>query len=533
MHEQVNLKYALISVSDKENIIYFAKELLKRGINLISTTGTTKFLKSSGIPVLEISEYTNFPEIMNGRVKTLHPKIYSSILGRRGYDDAIMKKYGIIYIDIIVVNLYPFQNITSCKQHTLSDAIENIDIGGSAMIRAAAKNYNNVTIITNKNDYNLILSELDLNDNTIPLSTRFNLSVKAFEYTYQYDQIIFEYLQKFNINHDNDYSRNQHNKIKFPYEFNLKFIQKQDLRYGENNHQHGMLYVEKNLNKVSIANSKQIQGKNLSYNNILDSDIALECLQAFEEPTCVIVKHGNPCSIATQHDLNKAYKCAYQGDPISAFGGIIAFNRKLDELTASAIIKNQFVEIIIAPDVNKESLQMISTKPNIRLLLYGNLNNQYIFPLVDFKRINGGLLVQSYNSTIIDEKIIKIVTKRQPTKQEFKDAIFGWKVVKFIKSNAIVYVRNNMTISIGAGQMSRIDSIKLANLKAQEENKSMMGSVMASDAFFPFRDSIDNIPKGVNCIIQPGGSIRDYDVINAANERNISMIFTNIRHFRH
>lgn len=519
------IKNALISVSEKTNILSVAKILVQNKINLFSTGGTAQTLKKNNIQVIEIADYTKFPEIMNGRVKTLHPKIMGGILRRGDEDEAIMKLHNIYPIDMVIVNFYPFDSIQKTKKNNIDDIINNIDIGGPTLVRAAAKNYKNVIVIVDLCDFYSAITAI--NNNSMNIEKRFHLASKAFQYTLSYEETISKYFIEKSLFHKTDKT-----KI-FPKTINLSFTKKQDLRYGENHHQKASFYVENNLLQTgTVSNANQIQGKTLSYNNIADADIALECVKEFSKPTCVIIKHGNPCGVATSHHILKSYLLAYHADPVSAFGGIIAFNDVLDEKTAEKIISNQFVEVIIVPEINNLALKILEKKENIRVLITGKLNKRKLG--WDFKRTTNGLLVQEYDSYGIDYKSWSFVTQRAPREQELQDSIFCWKVSKFVKSNAIVYGRDTMTIGIGAGQMSRIDSTKLANLKVQDQGYNVIGATMASDAFFPFRDGIDSAASvGISCIIQPGGSIRDKEIIQAANEHNITMIFTNKRHFKH
>lgn len=522
------IRRALVSVSDKTGIIEFAKALVERNIELIATGGTARLLSDHQIAVTEVSDFTGFPEIMGGRVKTLHPRVHGGILSRPGIDDDIMDEHGINAIDLVIINLYPFSTTVAKQDCLLTDAIENIDIGGPAMIRSAAKNHSHTTVIVDCNDYQNIIQELDKNHLLTLPATRFHLAVKAFEYTAHYDGTIANYFGQFVPL----YSANGEASKDFPRTLNLQFIKKQDMRYGENNHQRGAFYIERDQTEPSISTATQLAGKTLSYNNIADTDAALECVKEFAKPACVIVKHANPCGVAMRESLLDAYLHAHQCDPTSAYGGIIAFNQQLDANTAQAILVRQFVEVIIAPSITPQAQTILSTKNRIRLLAYGDWTNR--IQTFDTKKVNGGLLVQDRDLGTIAPNQFNIVSKRKPTEQELTDAKFSWKVVKYVKSNAIVYVKNEMTLGIGAGQMSRIYSAKIASIKAQEENLDLKGSVMASDAFFPFRDAIDTAAAaGVTCIIQPGGSIRDDEVINAANEHNIAMIFTGMRHFRH
>ncbi|HGM9927668.1 TPA: bifunctional phosphoribosylaminoimidazolecarboxamide formyltransferase/IMP cyclohydrolase [Providencia stuartii] len=523
------IRRALLSVSDKTGVVEFAKALSQRGVELLSTGGTAKLLAESGLKVTEVSDYTGFPEMMDGRVKTLHPKVHGGILGRRGIDDAIMQQHNIAPIDMVVVNLYPFAQTVAKPNCTLEDAVENIDIGGPTMVRSAAKNHKDVAIVVNSNDYEKIIEELDNHDNSLNWSTRFDLAIKAFEHTAAYDSMIANYFGELVTPYYGDTTQPSG---RFPRTLNLNFIKKQDMRYGENSHQDAAFYIEENPKEASIATATQLQGKALSYNNIADTDAALECVKSFEEPACVIVKHANPCGVAIGNNIHAAYDRAFKTDPTSAFGGIIAFNRQLDKATAEAIIERQFVEVIIAPTVADDALSVLATKQNVRVLTCGEWDKPVAG--LDFKRVNGGLLVQDRDLGMVEPDELRVVTKRQPTEREFKDALFCWKVAKFVKSNAIVYAKNDMTIGIGAGQMSRVYSAKIAGIKAADEGLEVAGCAMASDAFFPFRDGIDAAAAvGVTCVIQPGGSIRDSEVIEAANEHGIAMIFTNMRHFRH
>ncbi len=517
----IKITRALISVSDKTGVVDLARALSVKGIEILSTGGTAKLLATEGIPVKEVSEHTGFPEIMDGRVKTLHPKIHGGILGRRGQDDEVMSEHGIEPIDLIVVNLYPFEATVSNPECTLEDAIENIDIGGPAMVRAAAKNHANVVIVVEPEDYAIILDEL-ASEGGIHEQTRFRLAVRAFEHTARYDGMIANYLGSIVENGKPG---------GFPSTFNVQLCKQQIMRYGENPHQKAAFYVEPKQQESSIATAKQIQGKALSYNNIADTDAALECVKQFhDQPACVIVKHANPCGVAVGDSLLKAYDRAYTTDPESAFGGIIAFNQTLDGETARAITDRQFVEVIIAPAASQEAIEAIKHKENIRLLVCGEFTQPQA--RLDYKRVNGGLLIQDADLALYDQ--LQVVSKRQPTDQEMSDLIFAWKVAKFVKSNAIVYARNNMTIGVGAGQMSRINSARIAGIKAEHAGLEVKGAVMSSDAFFPFRDGIDAAAEaGIAAVIQPGGSVRDDEVIAAADEAGMAMVFTGMRHFRH
>ncbi|EKO3628559.1 bifunctional phosphoribosylaminoimidazolecarboxamide formyltransferase/IMP cyclohydrolase [Vibrio metschnikovii] len=524
------IRRALISVSDKTGILEFAQALAERDVELLSTGGTARLLAEHGLTVTEVSDYTGFPEMMDGRVKTLHPKVHGGILGRRGQDDAIMAEHGIQPIDMVVVNLYPFADTVAKAGCTLADAVENIDIGGPTMVRSAAKNHQDVTIVVNAHDYSRVIAEMDANDNALTLDTRFDLAIAAFEHTAAYDGMIANHfgtrVPSYGDNQEGD------EDSKFPRTFNAQFIKKQDMRYGENSHQAAAFYVEAHPQEASVATARQIQGKALSYNNIADTDAALECVKEFAEPACVIVKHANPCGVALGSDILQAYQRAYQTDPTSAFGGIIAFNRELDADTATAIIERQFVEVIIAPSVSEQAAEIIAAKKNVRLLACGEWSSKTTG--FDLKRVNGGLLVQDRDQGMVTVDDLNVVTTRQPTEEELKDALFCWKVAKYVKSNAIVYAKGDMTIGVGAGQMSRVYSAKIAGIKAADEGLQVEGCVMASDAFFPFRDGIDAAAQaGIKCVIQPGGSMRDDEVIAAANEHGMAMIFTGMRHFRH
>lgn len=524
----MTIKRALISVSDKTGIIEFAKQLADFGIEILSTGGTYKLLKENNISVIEVSDHTGFPEMMDGRVKTLHPKIHGGILARRGIDEDVMQAHQIAAIDLVVVNLYPFAQTVAKPDCTLENAIENIDIGGPTMVRAAAKNHASVGIIVNASDYDAVIDEIKT-QHSLSHATRFDLAVKAFEHTAQYDGMIASYLGA-------RVGKAQDDADTFPRTFNTQLIKAQDLRYGENPHQAAAFYVEATATEASVATAKQLQGKELSYNNIADTDAALECVKSFVKPACVIVKHANPCGVSVSTDgIQTAYNLAYATDPESAFGGIIAFNRELDVDTAKSIVARQFVEVIIAPSIADGVLDVTAAKKNIRVLTCGELPSiDARAPQLDYKRVNGGLLIQDQDLGMIHPADLKVVTKRAPTEAEIDDLIFAWKVAKYVKSNAIVYAKNRQTIGVGAGQMSRVNSARIAGIKAEHAGLSVEGAVMASDAFFPFRDGIDNAAKaGIKCIIQPGGSMRDEEVIQAADEAGIAMVFTGMRHFRH
>ncbi|HEA53025.1 bifunctional phosphoribosylaminoimidazolecarboxamide formyltransferase/IMP cyclohydrolase [Marinobacter antarcticus] len=519
-----SVRRALISVSDKSGIVEFGRALTSRGIELLSTGGTFRLLKDNNVPVTEVSDYTGFPEMMDGRVKTLHPKIHGGILGRRGTDDAVMGEHGINPIDMVVVNLYPFESTVANPDCDLASAIENIDIGGPTMVRAAAKNHNDVAVLVNASDYSRVLKELDDNDGELSHNTRFDLAVKAFEHTAGYDGAIANYLGGRTADNNN---------ADFPRTFNSQYVKVQDMRYGENPHQRAAFYAERNPKEACIATATQLQGKALSYNNVADTDAALECVKPFADPACVIVKHANPCGVAIGSDILQAYELAFATDPTSSFGGIIAFNRELDAQTAAAIIERQFVEVIIAPSVTPEAVTLVAAKKNVRLMACGELGGERA-QTMDYKRVTGGLLVQDRDLGMVAMTDVKVVTTRQPTEQELNDLLFAWEVAKYVKSNAIVYARSGRTIGVGAGQMSRVYSARIAGIKAADENLEVKGSVMASDAFFPFRDGIDAAAEaGITAVIQPGGSMRDQEVIDAANEHGIAMVFTGMRHFRH
>ncbi|MFT6339637.1 MAG: phosphoribosylaminoimidazolecarboxamide formyltransferase/IMP cyclohydrolase [Alcanivorax sp.] len=515
---------ALISVSDKTGIVEFAKALAEQGVEILSTGGTYKKLQDEGIAVREVSDYTGFPEMMAGRVKTLHPKVHGGILGRRGQDEQVMADNDISRIDLVVVNLYPFEATVANPDCSLEDAIENIDIGGPTMVRSAAKNNASVGIVTNASDYQRVLDDMAAHNGALSDTLRFDLAIKAFEHTAAYDSAIANYFGK----------KVGENNQDFPRTINLNFEKTQNMRYGENPHQKAAFYTERNPAAASIATAKQLQGKELSYNNIADTDAALECVKGFTKPACVIVKHANPCGVAVSLDgIGKAYDLAFETDTESAFGGIIAFNRELDAATAQAIVDRQFVEVIIAPSATDEALAITAAKKNVRVLVCGEIKGAAAQGL-DYKRVNGGLLVQDRDIGMITEGELKVVTKRAPTEAEMHDLIFAWKVAKFVKSNAIVYAKNRQTVGVGAGQMSRVNSARIAAIKAEHAGLQVEGSVMASDAFFPFRDGIDNAAKvGIRCVIQPGGSIRDEEVIAAADEAGMAMVFTGMRHFRH
>jgi phosphoribosylaminoimidazolecarboxamide formyltransferase/IMP cyclohydrolase len=513
---------ALLSVSDKTGIVDFARELAARKVELLSTGGTYKLLRESGLAATEVSAHTGFPEIMDGRVKTLHPKIHGGLLGRRDIDAAVMGEHGIANIDLLVVNLYPFEATVAKADCSREDAIENIDIGGPAMLRAAAKNHAWVTVLTDPADYTEVLAQLDAGG--VEQATRERLALKTYALTSRYDAAVSAYLSSLLENGS---------RADFPGVLGLQFDKKQDMRYGENPHQRAAFYAERGAASGTIASALQLQGKELSYNNIADADAALECVKAFVEPACVIVKHANPCGVAVRETIGAAYDEAFRTDPTSAFGGIIAFNRELDGDTARRIVERQFVEVIVAPSISDAARAAVAAKQNVRLLSCG------AFPDArgaawDYKRVAGGLLVQDVDAAVTTQADLKLVSRRAPSEAEIRDLLFAWQVAQFVKSNAIVYVKDRMTIGVGAGQMSRVYSAKIAGIKAADEKLEVRGSVMASDAFFPFRDGIDAAAAaGITAVIQPGGSMRDAEVIAAADEAGMAMVFTGVRHFRH
>ena len=515
---------ALVSVSDKTGIVEFARALHDLGVEILSTGGTAGRLREVGVPVIEVSSYTGFPEMMDGRVKTLHPRIHGGLLARRDTDSEAMREHGIAGIDLLVVNLYPFEQTVARPDCDLATAIENIDIGGPAMLRAAAKNHAWVTVVVDAGDYAAVLDELRT-DGAVSPATRFRLAAKAFEHTARYDGAIASYL---GARDGTDAPPDA-----FPRTLNLQYARSQEMRYGENPHQRAAFYVERTGDRASVATARQLQGKALSFNNVADTDAALECVKSFEKSACVIVKHANPCGVAVADRIRDAYERAFTTDPTSAFGGIIAFNRPLDAETAAAIVERQFVEVIVAPRIEAAARAPLAGKGNVRVLECGNLpaapNAAF-----DFKRVTGGLLVQDRDTGAVAAGDLEVVTRRAPTEAETRDLLFAWKVVKFVKSNAIVYCRDGMTVGIGAGQMSRVYSARIAGIKALDEALEVRGSVLASDAFFPFRDGIDAAAEaGVSAVIEPGGSVRDDEVIAAADEHGMAMVFTRMRHFRH
>jgi phosphoribosylaminoimidazolecarboxamide formyltransferase/IMP cyclohydrolase len=530
----VPVRRALLSVSDKDGLIDLGRRLSARGVELLSTGGSARALREVGIAVTDVSDVTGFPEIMDGRVKTLHPKVHGGLLGRRGTDDAVMAELGIVPIDLLVLNLYPFEATVAKPGCTLEDAIENIDIGGPAMLRSAAKNWNDVGVLTSPDQYADALAEIET-EGGLRRATRFKLAVAAFNRVANYGGAISDYLSGLELNDTCDAVAGH---ARFPAQSNGRFVKVMDLRYGENPHQQAAFYRDLAPAPGTLATFRQLQGKELSFNNIADADAAWECVRSFVKPACVIVKHANPCGVAVSLDgIGKAYDLAYQTDPTSAFGGIIAFNRALDGATARAIVERQFVEVVLAPGYADDALQAFAKKGNVRVLEIpppadGDLRAPH--PGMNVKRVGSGLLIQTADTGMIGAGDLKVVTKRAPTPAQIDDLIFAWKVAKFVKSNAIVYARNRQTIGIGAGQMSRVYSARIAGIKAADEKLEVRGSVMASDAFFPFRDGIDAAAEaGISAVIQPGGSMRDSEVIAAADEHDIAMVFTGMRHFRH
>ncbi len=525
MTDTKKIRRALISVSNKEGLAEFAHVLQTFGVEILSTGGTATFLQEHDIPVIEISDYTNFPEIMAGRVKTLHPKVHGGILGRRDTDNTVMQAHDIQPIDLVVVNLYPFETTIKQTNCTLEQAIENIDIGGPTLIRAAAKNHHDVTVVVDPEDYSRICEAISSNEQGISFALRSELAKKAFAKTAAYDAEIANYLYRTN-------SDDQFPQIYLPC-----FYKKMSLRYGENPQQAAAFYTKPQITPGTLAAAKQLQGKELSFNNLVDANTALSCVKQFGEfPACVIVKHANPCGAATGETILAAYQKAFATDPKSAFGGIIAVNQLLDVATLETILAEQFVEVLIAPQIETGGIAIAKQKPNLRLMLYGNYyeSNTETYQELEYKTIDGGLLVQTVDKTMLNQAKLAVVTKRMPTKDELADLSFAFQMVKFVKSNAIVYAKNQQTIGIGAGQMSRIDSAELGLKKAQDAGLVVKDAVMASDAFFPFRDVVDIAAKnGISAIIQPGGSVRDAEVIQAADEANIAMVFTGVRVFSH
>jgi phosphoribosylaminoimidazolecarboxamide formyltransferase/IMP cyclohydrolase len=526
---------ALISVSDKTGIVELAQQLHALGVGLISTGGTAKLLADKGLPVTEVAEVTGFPEMLDGRVKTLHPKVHGGLLARRDTPEhmAALKAHNIDTIDLLIVNLYPFEATVAKPGCTLADAIENIDIGGPAMVRSAAKNWKDVGIVTDASQYADVIAELKANGK-LSDKLRFALSVAAFNRISQYDGAISNYLSSVNFEAEKLSETYVPERAQFSGQFNEQYVKVQDLRYGENSHQQAAWYRDLAPAVGSLATGVQLQGKELSYNNIADADAAWECVKSFDTSACVIVKHANPCGVAVGANPLEAYSKAFQTDPTSAFGGIIAFNRPVDKAAAEAVSK-QFVEVLMAPDFSAEALEVFKSKVNVRLMKialpanYGDVRNA-----LETKRVGSGLLLQSADNHELALADLKVVTVKQPTPEELNDLLFAWKVAKFVKSNAIVFCKNGMTMGVGAGQMSRLDSARIASIKAEAAKLSLQNTVVASDAFFPFRDGLDVVvDAGATCVAQPGGSMRDQEVIDAANERGVAMVFTGVRHFRH
>jgi len=519
--ERLPIRRALLSVSDKNGIVALAQALHAADIQLLSTGGTAQLLKKAGLPVIDVASYTGFPEIMDGRVKTLHPRVHGGLLGRRGTDDAIMNAHGIEPIDLLVVNLYPFADTVTRAGTSYQEGVENIDVGGPAMLRAAAKNHAAVTVLVQPSDYPLVLKAIRTGGTDFAL--RQQLAQRAFAHTAHYDSMVCTWLSQ----------QSAPDEGAFPDTLDLRFTKKLDLRYGENPHQAGAFYQAPLEQGASVATATLCQGKALSYNNIADADTALECVRQFDEAACVIVKHANPCGVAIAADTEAAYRQAYKTDPTSAFGGIIAFNRPVDAPTVRAILDNQFLEVLIAPSVSQAALALLETKANIRVLVTGELTSG-VRSRYEYRSVTGGLLVQEYDQGQVPESALRVVSARQPSAQEYQDLLFAWRVCKHVKSNAIVYAHAGLTLGIGAGQMSRVVSSRIAAMKAHDAGLATAGAVMASDAFFPFRDGLDMAAEhGICAVIQPGGSLRDDEVIMAANSHGMAMIFTGMRHFRH
>ena len=523
----VKLRRALLSVSDKTGLLDLAHALARHGVELVSTGGTAKAIRDAGLQVRDVSEVTGFPEMMDGRVKTLHPLVHGGLLGRAGIDEAVMAEHGIAPIDLLVLNLYPFEQVSANPDSTLDEVIENIDIGGPAMLRSAAKNYARVAVSTDPAQYTGIVAELDANDGALSARTRFALSVAAFNRVAQYDAAISNHLSALTDPVDGPPVLTA-----FSAQANGSFVKVMDLRYGENPHQQAAFYRDLYPAPGSLATFTQLQGKELSFNNIADSDAAWECVRQFDAPACVIVKHANPCGVAVGAACGDAYELAYATDPTSAFGGIIAFNTRLDAATCKAILDRQFVEVLIAPDYEDGALEYARKKANVRVLRIPIAPPSPGF--IDARRVGSGMLMQTADARVVARDDLKVVTKLAPTEAQFADLLFAWKVAKFVKSNAIVYAKDGRTIGVGAGQMSRVYSARIAGIKANDAGLVVPGSVMASDAFFPFRDGIDAAAEaGIRAVIQPGGSMRDAEVIAAADEHGLAMVFTGVRHFRH
>ncbi len=518
---RTTVRRALLSVSDKQGIVDFARELAARGVALLSTGGTAKLLAAEGLAVTEVSAYTGFPEIMDGRVKTLHPRVHGGLLGRRGTDDAVMQSHGIAPIDLLVVNLYPFEATVSRPDATYDEGVENIDIGGPAMLRAAAKNHADVAVVVDPKDYSQVLAALDAGGTEFAL--RQTLAARAYAHTARYDALVADWMMR----------QATAQSSPFPTNLDLRYVKKLELRYGENPHQRGAFYADAQLTGTGIASCRQLQGKELSYNNIADADTAIECVRQFDAPACVIVKHANPCGVAVAADAEAAYRQAYRTDPTSAFGGIIAFNRPLDAAAARAILEQQFVEVLIAPSATEEALAIAHAKANVRVLVTGELSASS-GRVPEYRSVTGGLLAQDRDTGAITATDLRIVTRRAPDATELADMLFAWRVCKYVKSNAIVYAQGALTLGIGAGQMSRVVSSRIAAMKAADAGLEVRGAAMASDAFFPFRDGLDVAAElGIAAVIQPGGSMRDDEVIAAADAHGMTMAFTGMRHFRH
>ena len=521
--DAIRIRTALISVSDKTHLDVLGEALATYDVQVLSTGGTARALDETGVAVQEVSEYTGFPEMMDGRVKTLHPVVHGGLLGRAGTDDQIMADHDITPIDLVVVNLYPFESTIAKPGTTFADAVENIDIGGPAMLRSASKNFARVAVVVDVEDYAAVIEEMAHHGGALSQNTRYRFAVKAFEHVAAYDAAISNYLSAL-LEPDAA-------PVRFPGSLTLQYRKLEDMRYGENPHQNAAFYTQRDPVAGQVASGVQIQGKALSYNNVADTDAALACVAAFEEPACVIIKHANPCGVAVADSINEAYRRAFATDPTSAFGGIIAVNRVLDEKTAAEMC-SQFVEVIVAPDVEDAARPVLAKKKNVRVLTVGDVYAANV-PL-DFKRVGGGLLVQEVDAELLSEDALRVVTNRGPTSGEEADLLFAWRVAKYVKSNAIVYAKDQATVGVGAGQMSRVYSARIAGIKAEDEGLVVPGSVMASDAFFPFRDGIDAAAEaGITAVIQPGGSVRDEEVIAAADEAGMAMMFTGMRHFRH
>ncbi|HEX4051678.1 MAG TPA: bifunctional phosphoribosylaminoimidazolecarboxamide formyltransferase/IMP cyclohydrolase [Steroidobacteraceae bacterium] len=516
------IRRALLSVSDKRGLASFAARLHERGVQLLSTGGTAELLQSAGLPVRQVADYTGFPELMNGRLKTLHPRVHGGLLARRGIDEPQMQQHGIEPIDLLAVNLYPFAATVSRADVSFSEAIEQIDVGGPAMLRAAAKNHADVTVLVDPDDYTSVLEEIEASGET-SIDTRARLAAKAFAHTAQYDARIAAWLHE----------RSTDEATLFPETLALSFDRQYELRYGENPHQRAALYRQPLARGASVAAARLMQGKELSYNNLTDAEAAIECVRQLERPGCVIVKHANPCGAAVAADAHGAYRAALRTDPTSAFGGIIAFNRPLDAACAQALLEQRFVEVIAAPSVAPEAQAALAAKPQIRVLALGDLNTE-THDDIELRSVGGGLLLQQRDRLRLDPADLRIVTRRAPDSRELEDLLFGWQIVQFAKSNAIVLAREGATLGIGAGQTSRVYATRIAVMKANEQQLPLRGAVLASDAYFPFRDGIDAAAtQGVTAIIQPGGSRRDDECIAAADEHGVAMVFTGVRHFRH